>query len=50
MDEILKAKIHLYKLLLKKSDDDLSSTEIDLLYHLVKDEEIQNYIQEKIEK
>lgn len=50
MDEILKSKINLYKLLLKKPPDDLSSTEVDLIYHLAKDEEIQNYIQEKIEK
>jgi hypothetical protein len=49
MDEtILLAKRHLYSLLLKKGVDNLTDSEIDMMYAFSKDEQIQNFLNEKL--
>ena len=48
--DIRQAKIWLYSLLLKKSNDELTDTEVDIAYHLSKDNDIQNVLAKEIKK
>ena len=48
MTEIAKLKIKLYGLLLKQKKQ--SDTEIDIMYHLSKDSEVQLYLEESMGK
>lgn len=53
MDEITKAKIELYSKLLSKvkseSEDDISDSDVDIMYLLSKDKEVQKFLKEKID-
>lgn len=48
--DIRQAKVWLYHLLLKKSNDELTDTEVDILFHLSKDRDIQNVLAKEIKK
>lgn len=49
MNELTKAKIELYSKLLSIANvDDLSDSDVDLMYLLSKDKDVQNYLASKI--
>lgn len=49
MDEKIQlAKRQLYSLLLKKDDEELTENEVDILFSLSKDEQIQKFLDEKL--
>lgn len=50
MNELTQAKIHLYSLLLKKENSALSDAEINVMYELASDRDIQDIISEKVNK
>lgn len=46
MDELLQAKLNLYMLLIKKDDNnELDGNEIDVLFHLSKDIDVQEILE-----
>ena len=47
--DVRQAKVWLYHLLLNKSNDELTGTEIDMMYNLSKDKYIQNVLSKNAE-
>lgn len=46
-EQILQAKLRLYKLLMDSENDELSDNEIELLYKLSKDEQVNKWLSKR---